>query len=47
MQGGPPRQGNSNTEAIHAPKRHIARRIYTMLKNGPERAQADSPAHAA
>lgn len=40
-------KGNTNTEAIRALKRHIARRVYTLLKNGPEHAQVDSPAHAA
>jgi ribosomal protein L29 len=40
-------KGDSNTEAIRALKRHIARRVYTLLRNGPEHAQADSPAHAA
>lgn len=28
-------RGNSNTEAIRALKRHLARRVYTLLKNGP------------
>jgi transposase len=40
-------KGNSNTEAIRALKRHIARRVYTLLKNGPEHAQADTTAQAA
>ena len=40
-------KGNSNTEAIRALKRHLARRVYTLLKNGPEHAQADSTAQAA
>lgn len=46
-------KGNSNTEAIRALKRHIARRVYTLLKAGPQRSPdvlppvADQPAIAA
>jgi transposase len=40
-------KGNSNTEAIRALKRHIARRVYALLKNGPGHARADSTAQAA
>jgi transposase len=36
-------RGNSNTEAIRALKRHIARHVYTLLKNGPQPAQQAQP----
>lgn len=40
-------KGNSNTEAIRALKRHIARRVYTLLRNAPAIAPPDTLAPAA
>lgn len=36
-------KGNSNTESIRALKRHLARRVYSLLKTGPDQAD-DAPA---
>ena len=40
-------KGNSNTEAIRALKRHIARRVYSLLKNGSQKTQMDTSAQVA
>jgi transposase len=39
-------KGNSNTEGIRALKRHIARRVYTLLKNGPRSAEQEPSQNA-
>jgi transposase len=39
--------GNSNTEAIRALKRHLARRVYTLLKTGPGHGQAKTTTQTA